>query len=238
MQVIYYNSKKDAFRERNIHTWAKNNKLDYVIELHRNSFTNKTANGSEVLIHEKNNANNIDKAVLNSIISCGYLNRGFKKRGDLANINLMNNAKIGYSLAEIGFISNAKDNEIFDKTLQKLGQELYNNLKNAGVKRLGVVYGHGNGDPGAVNGSRKEADDVRRIKVSPPQNENTFLYWFYTHDAKGNKVRVTCRKKDEVISLKGFGFTTTRIIGHEDKFINGDKKQGVIKKGTAVYGKR
>lgn len=238
MQVIYYNIKKDAFRERNIHVWAQNNKLDYVIELHRNAFTNKTAKGSEVLIHEKINANNINKAVLNSIISCGYVNRGFKKRSDLSNMNLMRNTKIGYSLAEIGFISNEGDNKVFDKTLQKLGQELYNNLKKAGVKRLGVVYGHGNGDPGAVNGNRKEADDVRKIKISPPQNENTFLYWFHTHDAKGKKIKVTVRKKDEVISLKGFGFNITRIIGHEDKFINGDKKQGVIKKGTAIYGRR
>lgn len=238
MEVIYYDKTKDAYQQRNIHTWSTHNKLDYVIELHRNSFTNKTANGSEVLIHEKNNANNIDKAVLNSIISCGYLNRGFKKRGDLANMNLMKNAKIGYSLAEIGFISNVKDNEIFDKTLQKLGQELYTRLKNAGVKRLGVVYGHGQGDPGAVNGKRTEAEDVRKIKVNAPQSENTFLYWFYTHDSKGKKIRVTARKKDEVISLKGFGFNTTRVIGHEDKYINGDKKQGVIKKGTAIYGRR
>ena len=239
MQVIYYDKTKDAFREINIHTWAKNNKLDYVIELHRNSFSSSSAKGSEVLIWHEFNSDAKDSAVLTSMLNCGYTNRGIKKRNDLQNMNLMSNTGISYSLVEIGFISNSEDNAIFDKTIIKLGQELYTRLKNAGVKRLGVVYGHGQGDPGAVNGKRTEADDVRKIKITTTtESSNTFLYWFYTHDAKGNKIRVTCRKKDEVISLKGFGFNTTRIIGHEDKFINGDKKQGVIKKGTAVYGRR
>ena len=238
MNVIYYDKTKDAYKQKNINTWAKNNKLDYVIELHRNSFTSATAKGSEVLIWHKFNADVKDNAVLTSLLNCGYTNRGIRKRNDLQNMNLMSNTSISYSLVEIGFISNSDDNAIFDRTIIKLGQELYTRLKNAGVKRLGVVCGHGQGDSGAVNGKRTEADDVRKIKINKPENENTFLYWFYTHDSKGKKIRVTARKKDEIISLKGFGFNITRIIGHEDKFINGDKKQGIIKKGTAIYGRR
>lgn len=238
MNVIYYDKNKDAYKQKNIHTWATNNKLDYVIELHRNSFSNAAAKGSEVLIWHKFNASSRDNAVLTSLLNCGYVNRGIKKRNDLQNMNLMSNTSISYSLVEIGFISNSDDNKIFDNTLTKLGQELYTRLKNAGVKRLGVVYGHGQGDPGAVKGKRTEADDVRKIKINKPENENAFLYWFYTHDSKGKKIRVTARKKDEIISLKGFGFNTTRVVGHEDKYINGDKKQGIIKKGTAIYGRR
>ena len=238
MEVIYYDKTKDAFRKKNIHTWAKSNKLDYVIELHRNSFTSSSANGGEVLIWHKFNASAKDNAVLTSLINCGYTNRGIKKRSDLQNMNLMSKTNIGYNLVEVGFISNTNDNKIFDNTLTKLGQELYTRLKNTGVKRLGVVYGHGQGDPGAVNGKRTERDNVRKIKITMPESDNTFLYWFYTHDTKGKKIKVTARKKDEIISLKGFGFNITRVIGHEDKFINGDKKQGIIKKGTAIYGRR
>lgn len=238
MEVIYYDKTKDALQQKNIHTWAKNNKLDYVIELHRNSFANASAKGVEVLIWHEFNSDNKDSAVLTSLLNCGYTNRGIKKRNDLQNMSLMSNVGISYSLVEVGFISNPEDNRIFDNTLTKLGQELYTRLKNSGVKRLGVVYGHRQGDPGAVNGKRTETSDVRKIKINAPQSDNTFLYWFYTHDAKGKKIRVTARKKDEIISLKGFGFNITRVIGHEDKFINGDKKQGIIKKGTAIYGKR
>ena len=238
MDVIYYDKTKDAFQRKTIHTWAKNNKLDYVIELHRNSFSSSSAKGAEVLIWHKFNASAKDSAVLTSLINCGYTNRGIKKRSDLQNINLMSKTNIGYNLVEIGFISNANDNKIFDTTLTILGQQLYIRLKDTGVKRLGVVYGHGQGDSGAVNGKRTESDDVRKIKITMPESDNTFLYWFYTHDAKGKKIKVTARKKDEIISLKGFGFNITRVIGHEDKFINGDKKQGIIKKGTAIYGRR
>ena len=238
MEVIYYDKTKDAYQQKNIHTWATRNKLDYVLELHRNSFSSSSAKGSEVLIWHKFNSEAKDNAVLTSLLNCGYINRGIKKRNDLQNMNLMSNTNIRYILVEVGFISNAGDNKIFDNTLTKLGQELYTRLKNAGVKRLGVVYGHGQGDPGAVNGKRTEADDVRKIKITTTESSNTFLYWFHTHDAKGNKIKVTARKKDEIISLKGFGFNTTRVIGHEDKYINGDKKQGVIKKGTAIYGRR
>ena len=96
MEVIYYDKTKDAYQQKNIHTWATRNKLDYVLELHRNSFSSSSAKGSEVLIWHKFNSEAKDNAVLTSLLNCGYINRGIKKRNDLHIRNLTDLLKQHY----------------------------------------------------------------------------------------------------------------------------------------------
>lgn len=161
MHVVYYPSNIDCFRKGDIVSWAKKNKLDYVIEIHRNAGGGV---GVETLVY-RGMSDKFDRAVHSAMFSQGYKNRGIKGRTDLANMNRMAIGGISYSLIEVGFIDSTGDNTIFDKTLTNLNKTIFVNLKNSGVKRLGVVYGHGQGDPGAVKGSRKEEKDVRRIKL-------------------------------------------------------------------------
>ena len=165
MQVVTYPKNKDAYQQGNIGSWAKKNKLDYVVEIHRNSSTSSAAKGAEIWIKQGYPADKKDKATLNALLALGYSNRGIKKTNNLANVNRMAISGISYCLTENGFIKNANDNKMFDNSPSKQGQLFYDYLLKSGVKRLGVVYGHGQGDPGAVSGKRKEADDVRKIIV-------------------------------------------------------------------------
>lgn len=166
MFVAYYPTNKDAFRVGDIVSWAKRNKLDYVVELHRNSATSSSANGAEIWIKSGYGASKYDKALYSATLAMGYTPRGIKKTNGLANVNRMALSGIDYALWEGGFIKNSRDNKIFDD-VRKQSTLLYNQLSKSGVKRLGIVYGHGGSpyDPGATNGSRQEAKDVRRIKL-------------------------------------------------------------------------
>lgn len=167
MNVVYYDKNKNCFKEKNIKSWAVSNKLDYIIELHKNGNKNTSANGTGVLIKQGTNSTNM--AIANELLQvlCKYFKNwstGIVCRTDLYNMNSINGT-CNYSMLEICFNSNDDDNKIFDKNIKNIGNDLYIALSKLGIKNLGVIYGHGNGDPGAVNGSRTEAEDVRRIEV-------------------------------------------------------------------------
>lgn len=173
MDVIYYPSNLDAYQQGNIATWAKQNNLKYVVELHRNA---GGGTGYETLIHSSFSADATDTGIHNAMISLGFVNRGIKSRSDLGNMNRMATAGISYSLIELGFIDNPNDNTLFDNIVSQIGKKIYTACSNAGVTRLGVIYGHGQGDPGASAYGRTEAADVRRITVTastttPPSTE-------------------------------------------------------------------
>lgn len=162
MKVIYYPSNKNCYKMGDIAIWAKSNNCDYVVEIHRNAGGGK---GSELLINASYNADTADNAVLSTVVSSIPPSRGIKKRSDLANINRMADTGISYSLVEIGFIDNAVDNTNFVKNVDKIGKDIFVALEQVGVKTLGVIYGHGAGDPGAVSLGRKEVNDVRLVKI-------------------------------------------------------------------------
>ncbi len=185
MIIIKYPSNKNAYAERNIASWAKTNKLDYVLEIHRNAF-NKSARGYETLIYSKFSPDKVDTAIHN-FLKVGYINRGIKKRSDLYNMNQMSSTGISYSLVEIGFVDNSSDNKVFDSNLSRINNGLASVIAEQGVKRLGVVYGHGNGDPGATDGrGRTEANDVRKITLSSTGGSvpNNHIHWFISNNGK------------------------------------------------------
>ena len=72
---------------------------------------------------------------------------------------------ISYSLIELGFINNLEDNSIFDGNITSIGRLIFEALEKMGVRRLGVVCGHGQGDPGACAFGKTESEDVRKIWV-------------------------------------------------------------------------
>ena len=110
-------------RENDIHvslatrtTQANNAKADIFVSLHRNSFTNSAANGVEIWIYTTAGAVDTGMAteVLERIVKVGVQsNRGIKK----GNYHVCRESKMPSMLVELGFISNAKDNELFDKYL-------------------------------------------------------------------------------------------------------------------------
>lgn len=164
MEIIIYPEDQNAFSNKNIHTWAVNNGLDYVVEIHRNAGGGR---GVESLIMPGLSPDAKDGAVYNTVVSYGFTPRGYKNHTEFLNMSLMNTVGISYSLIEVGFIDTPADNELYDATYQAIGNDLYTNLQTVGVTRLGVVYGHGAGDPGACAFGRNEAFDVRKLRITP-----------------------------------------------------------------------
>ena len=95
---------------------------DTVTEIHFNAF-NKTAKGTEVLIHSTYEPDGVDTKLL-SVLSKYFQNRGIKKRSNLANINIAYNKGINYRLVEICFIDNAEDIKIYQANKNRIAKEM------------------------------------------------------------------------------------------------------------------
>ena len=159
MEVIYYPKEKNCYASKDIVSWATVNKLDYICEIHRNA---GGGTGYETLV--KGWADSTDKAIHNAIVGLGFIDRGIKLRTDLYNMNAINGI-CSYSLIEVGFIDNQNDNTLFDNKLTEIGNAIYSACEGQGVARLGIICGHGQGDPGASAYGRREDLDVRKIEV-------------------------------------------------------------------------
>ena len=95
---------------------------DTVTEIHFNAF-NKTAKGTEVLIHSAYEPDGVDTKILN-VLSKYFQNRGIKKRSDLGNMNIAYNKGINYRLVEVCFIDNAEDIKIYQANKNKIAKEI------------------------------------------------------------------------------------------------------------------
>lgn len=160
MEVVYYPKEKNCYANRDIVSWAKANNLDYICEIHRNA---GGGYGYETLV--KGGADNTDNAIHNAIVGLGFRDRGIKLRTDLYNMNAINGI-CSYSLIEIGFIDSTDDNNLFDKNLEAIGNAIYSACESTGKTRVGIICGHGQGDPGASAFGRREDLDVRKINVT------------------------------------------------------------------------
>jgi len=88
-------------------------KADLFVSLHRNSFTDSTAKGVEIWVYTTAGAVEVGAAteVLERLVAVGVQsNRGVKK----GNYHVCRETTMPAMLVELGFIKNAKDNELFD----------------------------------------------------------------------------------------------------------------------------
>lgn len=174
LHVEIYNPNINSVKAGNIGSWANANKLDGIIELHRNAVDNPQAHGYETILDYKN-INSFAKNVHAKMVALGWRDRGYKYANDGKWRNLSNPRKarearqggIPYALLELGFIGNSNDNKIFDQNLVQMGNLIMKAAIESGMKRIGIVYGHGGGDPGAGGLGRREATDVRKIPFNP-----------------------------------------------------------------------
>lgn len=134
---------------RDANAWG----ADYFLSIHRNS-ASPDATGNEIWIYSK--ANDTTKAKAQKILETvtrvtGMRDRGVKRGAvSYSDYGVNSQTNCHSALLEYGFISNKKDNEIFDKTLDKLGLELTKIL----LSLVGVDYV----EPiikGDVNGDKK-----------------------------------------------------------------------------------
>lgn len=85
---------------------------DYVLEIHFNSFTNKTANGTEIYITRAEKTYGVEENILKGISNIGFTYRGVtRKNYDL--IHYIKNQGVSSALLEVCFISNEKDMKLY-----------------------------------------------------------------------------------------------------------------------------
>lgn len=103
-----------------------------LLELHRDSANDASARGAHVIIKDGYNADAFDKALAQklSAIFPGRSNI-IVGRSDLGNVNRAAARGINYRLAEVGFISNATDRQIFDSRMDDIAKAI---LEAAGIK--------------------------------------------------------------------------------------------------------
>lgn len=198
MEVVVYNPKLNCYKQGDIVSWARANKLDLVVENHRNS-AGETSYGYESLVDHYQAIPQSIVEVHRAMVALGWRDRGFVKRNGPGqkghqNSRLMRIAKIPYVLLEHGFISNPQENQRYDSKLLSIGSSIYDAAKRSGVKRLGVIYGHGQGDPGACKLPRTEAEDVRKIKIKGEIELNENQVRAIVKDEVGDIIREEIRK--------------------------------------------
>jgi len=93
-------------------------KAEFYLSLHRNWWSDSTANGFETFIQpsDKKGSERFQDAIHKRIVAAGVQrDRGKKTQ----NFHVTRESKMPAILAEVGFISNARDNELFDRSLDK-----------------------------------------------------------------------------------------------------------------------
>jgi len=94
----------------------------FFASIHRNGADTPTANGFETLVYDNSGkAKACADSANSSMASLGFRNRGTKTRKDLT---VLNSTRMEAVLFEVGFITNAGDNSLFDSKFEQIAQGL------------------------------------------------------------------------------------------------------------------
>lgn len=116
ISVSRYPTARDAYQDnRNGCLKANFSSFDLIIEVHFNSFNGK-AYGTETLYKPSSMYQLANKATA-AIASIGFMNRGPKKRTDLANMNKCSRLGVPYILIETCFIDSRADMKLYHEKL-------------------------------------------------------------------------------------------------------------------------
>ena len=114
---------------------SNRNNADIFVSLHRNAFDNPAANGVETLVHPDANAATRRHAqnVQNALVAVGVQSdRGVRNM----NFAVLRNTRAPAMMVELGFISNARDNQLFDQNFDAYAEA----ITRAVVQSLGLPY--------------------------------------------------------------------------------------------------
>lgn len=109
---------------------------DYVLEIHFNSATNKSANGVEVWVTNAEKTITVEQSIVDNIAKIGYLNRGVK-REDFCVIRTAKNKGVSSALLEVCFISNKDDMAKYNANFNKVCGAIVDSLvKGFSLKKI------------------------------------------------------------------------------------------------------
>lgn len=116
ISVTRYPVARDAYQDnRNGALRVNFSSYDLIIEVHFNSFNGK-AYGTETL-YKPSNMYQLANKITSAIASIGFMNRGPKKRTDLANMNKCARLGVPYVLIETCFIDSKADMKLYHEKL-------------------------------------------------------------------------------------------------------------------------
>lgn len=97
-------------------------KCDYFISFHRNAAANPSANGVETFVFTINNSKSMPlaTAIQKALVGIGSRDRGVKT----ANFHVLRETYSPAVLLEVGFISNASDNMLFDSRFEDIAKAI------------------------------------------------------------------------------------------------------------------
>jgi hypothetical protein len=125
---VVYTRTTDVFVPLGARTAISNNaNADLFVSLHRNSSTNPAANGVENWVHTAASSAAVTAAnyILDRIVAVGVQsNRGIK----YGNFQVLRDTRAPAVLVELGFISNAEDNRLFDTRFDQYAAAIANGI--------------------------------------------------------------------------------------------------------------
>lgn len=143
--AVLYDTGRNCYRDiKNNANGAKEllKSVDFVLELHLNSFSSNNAQGVEVLCKRDSV---FSRTLAEKVSNCGFANRGVKLRKDLLNMNYCDTIDKPYVLLECGFITNYHDITVFKNSQEKIAQAIVQAFKvcyNLGEKKKNSKLHH------------------------------------------------------------------------------------------------
>jgi N-acetylmuramoyl-L-alanine amidase len=153
VNVIYTRSTDVFIPLTDRSTISNNAKANLFVSIHRNSSTNASANGAETFVYTSpsNAALKLAQNIQTRIAAVGVQgNRGVSK----ANYSVLRKTTAPAVLVELNFISNDKDNELFDSNFNAYANAIANGiLADLGINCNGAGSSTGSGSGSTGTGS-------------------------------------------------------------------------------------
>lgn len=191
VSVTRYPVARDAYQDNRNGSLALHlDGYNLVIEVHFNDY-NGDAYGTECL-YKPSGMKALASKVSAAIASCGFYNRGAKKRTDLANMNLCARKGIPYILIETAFIDNKADMKLYHAKIY----DLWGKVADAVCQYYGLKKYASAGGNASSNGWKKYGSDWYFYKNGEPVRnkwEKDSKDWCYL-GSDGKMVKNTWQK--------------------------------------------
>lgn len=163
--------------------------FDYVLELHFNAF-NKTASGTEILVHDLEKGTSIEQLIVDKIARLGFVNRGVKRRNNLQNMNMCKKMQgVSYALLETCFIDNYSDIHLYnlkkDDIIRAIAEGIIegfnlNQFKNDVQSSINLLTS-ANDIAWELNHSFFPITEMKKFvnELDEAKQKNSSLYWGY-----------------------------------------------------------